>query len=210
MALAAFLIHVAPFGHHRGFGALGRRRLRLPAADQGPQRLVVVLARRLDDRDVGVALAEQAGGDGDAGRSAADDQDLVLGRDGHGVWSPRFVSDALVGCLPGAVAAQDVADIGEAVLPQQARGHRGPITSGAVDDRRPRGSSSLRRPGSWPDRDGDRVRDGAGGDLARIADVDDLQVGQRRRALIECLRGQPGGDPTSSRCSNIASNGRSR
>ena len=72
-------------GHHRGFGALGRRRLGLPAADEGPQRLVVVRVRRLDDRDVGVALAQHAGRDGDAGRSAADDQDLVFGSGGHGV-----------------------------------------------------------------------------------------------------------------------------
>ncbi len=71
-------------GHHRGFGALGRRRLRLAAADEGPQRLVVVHARRLDDRDVGIPLTEQAGRDRDAGRAATDDQDLVLGG-GHGV-----------------------------------------------------------------------------------------------------------------------------
>ena len=73
-------------GHHRRLGALGGRGLGLATADEGPQRLVVVLVRGLDDRDVGVALAQQASGDRDAGGAAADDQDLVLGL--HGDRSP--------------------------------------------------------------------------------------------------------------------------
>ena len=124
--------------HHRRLGTLGRRRLRLPAADQGPQRLVVVLVRRLDDRDVGVALAQHAGRDRDSGGSAADDQDLVLGRDGHEFVLLDSVR-RLVGFVPGAIAAQDVADVGEAL-------------SAATGSRRPRTGSrrrSTRRSAWW-------------------------------------------------------------
>ena len=83
-AEAAFLIQIALFGITEASvrsvdGVVG---LAL-AADEGPQRPVVVRARRLDDREVGVALAQHAGRDGDAGRAAADDEDLVLSG-GHG------------------------------------------------------------------------------------------------------------------------------
>ena len=74
-------------GHHRGLGPSGRRRLRLAAADEGPQRLVVVRARRFDDGDVDVAPAQQAGRDRDAGRAAPDDEE-VMPRGGHGVPLP--------------------------------------------------------------------------------------------------------------------------
>ena len=50
------------------------------AAHQGPARLVVVIGRGFQDRHVqGVASPLQLGGNGDAGGTAAGDQDLVVG-----------------------------------------------------------------------------------------------------------------------------------
>ena len=72
-------------GHHAGLRAPGLLRRRLTGADQRPQRLVVVGLRGLDHADVGLARAEQASRDGDAGRPAADDQDLVVRTSAHGV-----------------------------------------------------------------------------------------------------------------------------
>src|SRR6185503_16434202 len=66
-------------------------------------RLVVVRARRLEDRQVGVALAEHAGRDGDAGLPAADDEDLVFGGcHGGPLWVSRL--GARDGFLPAGVA----------------------------------------------------------------------------------------------------------
>ncbi len=74
---------VGALGHHRGLGSLGTGGLGLAAADQRPQRLVVMLVGRFDHGHVGVALAEHPGGDGDAGGAATDDQDLMFGSGAH-------------------------------------------------------------------------------------------------------------------------------
>ena len=74
--------------------------------------------------DVGVALAEHAGRDGDAGRAAADDEDLVLSG-GHGAPSSAQARSGRL--FPGGIAAQNVAHVGEAPLPKQARGDRRPV-----------------------------------------------------------------------------------
>ena len=64
------------------------------------------------------------------------------------------------------------------LLPQQARGDRRPVAAGAVDDGRAfAASSSPSRAASWPT--GIAIAPGIvpAGDLAGVADVDDLQVG---------------------------------
>jgi hypothetical protein len=70
------------FGHHVGFRPHGGALRRPAPADHGEQRLVVVLARRLDDGDVVLPGADQPGRRGDAGRAAADDDDRVVLRHG--------------------------------------------------------------------------------------------------------------------------------
>src|SRR5215207_11320903 len=74
-------------------------------------------------------------------------------------------SGALVDFVPGAVATQDVADVGEALLPQQARGDRRPVTAGAVHDRGLGGIQLAEPRGQLSHRDSDRIRDGPGRDL---------------------------------------------
>jgi hypothetical protein len=69
-----------------GLVALGRLLGRRAAADQRPQRLVVVLVRGLDDADVGlVEGAAEAGRDRDAGRASADDDNGVVLAGIHGL-----------------------------------------------------------------------------------------------------------------------------
>ncbi len=200
---------IAPLGITEASVRTVCRRLRLAAADQGPQRLVEVHVRRLDDRDVGVPLAQQTGGHRDAGGATADDDDLVL-RSCHIVDS-SCRSGVLAGFFPGAVAAEDVADIGEAVAPQQACRHRGPVTTGAVHDGR-LGGIEFAQPGrQLAHRDRDRIREWCRPrprpDCARRRPADRPA---RRRARSKAWAVSREAICTSSRWSNITSNGRSR
>nr|WP_276602756.1 hypothetical protein [Nannocystis pusilla] len=70
-----------PARDEAGLGPHGGLPGRSSAADEGPQRLVVVPIRGLDDGDVGLGeRASQARRDGDAAGAAADDDDLVVVR----------------------------------------------------------------------------------------------------------------------------------
>jgi len=74
--LGTVLDPVNALGHHRGLGpAALLERGAAAAADQGPQRLVVMGVGRLDHSDVGLTGGAQPGSDADACRAAADDQD---------------------------------------------------------------------------------------------------------------------------------------
>lgn len=73
--LGAVLDPVNALGHHRGLGAAALLERGAAAADQGPQRLVVMGVGRLDHSDGGLTGGAQAGSDADACRAAADDQD---------------------------------------------------------------------------------------------------------------------------------------
>ena len=68
-------------GHDRRLGPGGRLDRGPAAADQRPQRLVVVRRSGLDHRDVLLTLAAQAGRDGDARAAATHDHDPVPGVD---------------------------------------------------------------------------------------------------------------------------------
>src|SRR5699024_10828702 len=65
-------------------GAAGFRRGGPPSSDEGAQGLVVVLRAGLEEPDVLDACSPQAGGDGDPGAPAADDEDAVMDGRGHG------------------------------------------------------------------------------------------------------------------------------
>ena len=65
-------------GHHVGLRPHGCALRRPAPADHGEQRLVEVLARRLDHGDVALPGADQPGCRSDAGRPAADDHDRVV------------------------------------------------------------------------------------------------------------------------------------
>src|SRR5258708_5404168 len=83
--------------------------------------LMVVRVRQFDDRDVGVALVEHAGHD----EMPAEPPPTIA------VWcfagSRWFVRSGVLGrVVPGAVAAQDVAHVGESAVPQQACRDRRP------------------------------------------------------------------------------------
>ena len=115
---------------HRAHGV---PRLEGAAADQRPARLVVMDVGRVDDGDVEVGSArEQAGGDRDAGRAAADDHHVMLGLGDFERRAPG-VGDA------AGDAAQVVARAGRSVddggqrqpvrlrqRPQRGRAHAGP------------------------------------------------------------------------------------
>ncbi len=75
---------IGPLGDLLGLGALGDLLVEDPASDQGPQRLVIVDLGRLDDADIErLVEGAQSRGDRDSGRSASDDEYLVV--IGHGV-----------------------------------------------------------------------------------------------------------------------------
>ena len=77
---------VHPRGDQVPLGAAGLLQAEHPAAHQGPSGLVVVLAGGLEDRHVERRAGPlELGGHGDAGGSAADDQNLVVG---HGMGRP--------------------------------------------------------------------------------------------------------------------------
>jgi len=75
-------------GHHRGLRPRGGAARRDARPDQRVERLVVVRLGRFDNRDIGLALEPQLGGDRDAGGPSAHDDDLVMLAGCHGWHRP--------------------------------------------------------------------------------------------------------------------------
>ncbi len=165
------------FGHHRRLRASRGRGLCLAAADECPQRLVIVRLRRLDDCDIRIISAEQARGNGDPRGATADDQNLMHVRN-HDFCSLSGFLDCLI---PGFVAAEDVAHVGESALPT---GLRRPMTGSRLRSTRRWALSgrARRSAGQLCHRDVDGAGNGAGLDLAWIANIDDLQPRHHRLA----------------------------
>ena len=68
------------FGNERSHGLGGDLGIEHAAADHGPARLVVVNIGGIDDRDIKAGVpGQQAGGDRNAGGTATDDHDVMLG-----------------------------------------------------------------------------------------------------------------------------------
>src|SRR3546814_9523986 len=95
---------------------------------------------------------------------------------------------------PGAVAADDVADVAETSGSEQRRGDRGAVAAGAVDDRGATGVELVEAGGKLPDGDVHRMGHGAEGVFARVADVDELDVAQFTASFLEVDRREAGRD----------------
>ena len=77
---------------------------------------------------------------------------------------------------PRGVAADDVAHVGEPLLAEQAGSNRRPVATPAEHDGRALAVEFANSRPQLADGDGDRSVDRPGGDLAGVADVDELDV----------------------------------
>jgi len=96
---ARSLTQVTPWGITEDSAPAALLERSAAAADQGPQRLVVVGVGRLDHGDVGLTGGAQPSGDADACGAAAEDEDSGLGHVPS--WTSRVDRDEHMRCAGG-------------------------------------------------------------------------------------------------------------